>query len=138
MDGVWKLRHPHCMYPVKAEVSGLLMVNYPNVCTKEPQSQSGAFCQEHNALARQNNIPTNLREFVYSYCGVKQNEGIVHVWTILHCIGYMVLLVGSQISIIRCKVHYWNLCKRVIPCVLRTVALTAFILLCNTIFCLII
>ena len=65
------------MYPVKSEVSGLPTVNYPNVCTKEPETQSSAFCKDHNILAKDKDIPTNLREFVHSYCGVKQNEGTI-------------------------------------------------------------
>jgi len=74
IDGLWKLRHPHCLYPVKAEVSGFLTVNYPNVCTEEPESQSSAFCSEHSELARTKNIPTNLRAFIHDYCQVPKNQ----------------------------------------------------------------
>ena len=75
IDGLWKLRHPHCLYPVKAEVSGFPTVNYPNVCTEEPESQSSAgFCSEHSELARTKNIPTNLRAFIHDYCQVPKNQ----------------------------------------------------------------
>ena len=59
MDGVWKLRFPHCMFPVKAEVAGFPALNYPNVCTMEPASQ--------NSASRESNIPTRLREFIHDY-----------------------------------------------------------------------
>lgn len=72
MDGIWKLRHPHCMYPVKSVVNGLPMINYPNVCTQEPETQSSAFCKTHAVLAMKNNIPTNLREFVHGHCKIKK------------------------------------------------------------------
>ena len=72
MDGIWKLRHPHCMYPVKAQISGLPLVNYPNVCTNEPESQQSAFCSTHALLASKLGIPTNLREFVHDYCKVEK------------------------------------------------------------------
>lgn len=76
MDGVWKLRFPHCMFPVKAEVPGFPALNYPNVCTKEPASQNCAFCPEHCEVAKESNIPTGLREFIHGYCGVpRNNEG---------------------------------------------------------------
>ena len=76
MDGVWKLRFPHCMFPVKAEVAGFPALNYPNVCTMEPASQNSAFCAEHCEIARESNIPTGLREFIHDYCGLpRNNEG---------------------------------------------------------------
>ncbi|CAB3988859.1 Hypothetical predicted protein [Paramuricea clavata] len=71
MDGVWKLRFPHCMYPVEAEIFSAL--NYPNVCTKEPASQNSAFCiNKHCEVAREGNVPTGLRDFIHKYCGVPQ------------------------------------------------------------------
>ncbi|XP_074625879.1 uncharacterized protein LOC141884088 isoform X2 [Acropora palmata] len=74
IDGIWKLRHPHCLYPVKAEVAGLPTINYPNVCTEEPETQASAFCTEHSELAMGKNIPTNLREFIHDYCKVPRNH----------------------------------------------------------------
>ena len=56
MDGVWELRFPHCMFPVKTEVAGFPALNYPNVCTKEPPSQNCAFCAEHCEVARESNM----------------------------------------------------------------------------------
>lgn len=44
MDGIWKLRFPHCMWPVKSEVCGVPNVNYPNVCTEEPCNPQSALC----------------------------------------------------------------------------------------------
>lgn len=77
MDGIWKLRHPHCMYPVKATINGMPLVNYPDVCTNEPESQKSAFCSSHARLAKRHHIPTNLREFVHDYCKVeKRIDGI--------------------------------------------------------------
>jgi hypothetical protein len=70
MDGVWKLRFPHCMYPVKAEIAGFSALNYPNVCTKEPASQNSAFCIKHCEVAKEGNVPTGLRDFIHKYCGV--------------------------------------------------------------------
>lgn len=77
IDGIWKLRHPHCLYPVKAVVSGLPTINYPNVCTEEPETQASAFCAEHGELAKTQNVPTNLREFIHDYCRVSRTvDGI--------------------------------------------------------------
>ena len=64
--------HPHCMYPVKAKISGLPLVNYPNVCTNELENQQLAFCSTHALLASKLGIPTNLREFVHDYCKVEK------------------------------------------------------------------
>ncbi len=79
MDGVWKLRFPHCMYPVKAEITGFPALNYPNVCTKQPASQNSAFCLTHCDVAREEKVPTGLPEFLHDYCGVPRNikEGII-------------------------------------------------------------
>ncbi|XP_074632163.1 uncharacterized protein LOC141890549 [Acropora palmata] len=73
IDGIWKLRHPHCLYPVKSDISGLPTLNYPNVCTEEPETQASAFCAEHSELAKEKNIPTNLRAFIHDYCRVPRN-----------------------------------------------------------------
>ena len=75
MDGIWKLRFPHCMYPVKTVISGLPAVNYPDVCPKEPTSRTSAFCEEHCEVAKTNNVPTGLRAFLHDYCGVPIKEG---------------------------------------------------------------
>ena len=75
MDGIWKLRFPHCMYLVKTVISGLPAVNYPDVCPKEPTSRTSAFCEEHCEVAKTNNVPTGLRAFLHDYCGVPINEG---------------------------------------------------------------
>ena len=73
IDGRWKLRHPHCLYPVKSDISGLPTLNYPNVCTEEPETQTSAFCAEHSELAKMKKIPTNLRAFIHDYCKVPKN-----------------------------------------------------------------
>lgn len=76
MDGIWKLRHPHCMFPVKAEVNGMPTLNYPSVCTLAPETQSSAFCVNHAKVAKENHIPTKLRDFVHDYCDVpRKSEG---------------------------------------------------------------
>lgn len=72
MDGIWKLRYTHCMYPVKSEVCGLPTLNYPSVCTQEPVGPQSALCSKHCVVARSKGIPTELRSFVYDYCGVSQ------------------------------------------------------------------
>ena len=33
MDGIWKLRYPICMYPVKTTVAGFEALNFPDVPT---------------------------------------------------------------------------------------------------------
>ena len=71
MDGIWKLRFPHCMYPVTAEVDGFKSLNYPNVCTNSPASQGSAFCSEHCITAENNGVPTGLRNFLSDYCGLQ-------------------------------------------------------------------
>lgn len=47
MDGIWKLRFAHCMFPVKAEVCGIENINYPSVCTEQPSTPRSAFCVRH-------------------------------------------------------------------------------------------
>ena len=74
MDGIWKLRFPHCMYPVKTTISGLPAVNYPDVCPKEPLSATSAFCEEHCELAKTKGVPTDLRKFLHEYCGVPRGK----------------------------------------------------------------
>ena len=83
IDGIWKLRHPHCLYPVKSDISGLLTLNYPNVCTEEPETQTSAFCAEHSELAKEKNIPTNLRAFIHDYCRVPRNTDGIYTFIIL-------------------------------------------------------
>ena len=76
MDGNWKLRFPHCMFPVKAEVCGIENINYPSVCTEQPSNPRSAFCDRHCEEAKKKGIPTGLRDFVYNYCGVtREREG---------------------------------------------------------------
>ena len=70
MDGIWKLRFPHCMFPVKAEVCGVPALNLPSVCTEEPRDQNSALCKKHCAIATEKGIPTKLRDFIHTYCGV--------------------------------------------------------------------
>ena len=70
MDGIWKLRSPHCMWPVTTTVEELPLLNYPNVCTNEPINQNNAFCLYHFEEAKKHNVPSNLRDFL-RYCGVK-------------------------------------------------------------------
>ena len=76
MDGIWKLRFPHCMYPVETTVAGFEALNYPDVCTNAPYGKGSAFCAEHCLTAQKREIPTNLREFLHQYCGVSaKNTG---------------------------------------------------------------
>ena len=70
MDGIWKLRHPICMYPVATTVAGFEALNYPDVCTNAPYGKGSAFCEVHCLTAKKREIPTNLREFLHDYCGV--------------------------------------------------------------------
>ena len=75
MDGVWKLRFPHCMYPVQTEVVGLPAVNFPDVCPKEPKTRNSAFYDDHCKVAEANKIPIDLREFLHNHCGApKEND----------------------------------------------------------------
>ena len=76
MDGIWKLRFPHCMYPVETTVAGFEALNYPDVCTNDPYGKGSAFCAEHCLTAQKLEIPTNLREFLHQDCGVSvKNTG---------------------------------------------------------------
>lgn len=75
MDGLWKLRFSHCLFPVKTTVSGFEALNYPDVCTNAPSGKGKAFCVEHCKTAAENGIPTSLREFLHDYCGVAQKYG---------------------------------------------------------------
>ena len=68
MDGNWKLTFPHCMFPVKAQVS-LPLVNFPSVCPNQPQGNT-AFCSDHLELAQSLHYPTDIKGFV-TYCGAK-------------------------------------------------------------------
>ena len=78
MDGIWKLRFPHCMFPCKAEVSGRPALNMPSVCTEEPMNPQSALCRRHCELATQMGIPTDLRDFIHNYCGVPRvKKGIL-------------------------------------------------------------
>ena len=70
MDGIWKLRHPICMYPVATTVAGFEALNYPDVCTNAPYSKGSAFCEVHCLTATKREIPTNLGAFLHDYCGV--------------------------------------------------------------------
>ena len=61
------------IFTAKGEVSGFPIINYPTVHTEKPESQPSAFCSKHSELARQKNIPTNLRAFIHDYCQVPKN-----------------------------------------------------------------
>lgn len=82
MDGIWKLRFPHCMWPVNSEVCGVANVNYPNVCTEEPSNPKSALCDKHCSVARAKGIPTALREFIHDFCGVprRDNGDDIHIF----------------------------------------------------------
>lgn len=68
------------MFPVVTKVVGVQWLNYPNVCTEEPLPNS-AFCASHFILARAQNIPTKLRD----YLQFQKGEG-------KHYIGLVVML----------------------------------------------
>ena len=71
-DGNWKLKYPHCMWKVPIEVEGFdKQVNYPNICPISPE-RGQAFCKPHCEMARKNNIPHGLHEFL-RYCGISGN-----------------------------------------------------------------
>ena len=94
MDGIWKLRHPHCLYPVKAVVSGLPTVNYPSVCTEEPETQASAFCAAHSQLAKEKNVPTNLRQFIHDYCRVpRSSDGILVAFFFISTLTITVIII---------------------------------------------
>ena len=61
------------IFTAKGEVSGFPIINYPTIHTEKPESQPSAFCSKHSELARQKNIPTNLRAFIHDYCQVPKN-----------------------------------------------------------------
>ena len=52
------------MFPVVTEVIGVQWLNYPNVCTEEPLPNS-AFCSKHCTLAKEQNIPIKLKEYIH-------------------------------------------------------------------------
>lgn len=99
IDGIWKLRHPHCLYPVKSDISGLPTLNYPNVCTEEPETQASAFCAEHSELAKEKNIPTNLRAFIHDYCRVPRNTDGIYTFIILLITEVLLLQVGVVVQV---------------------------------------
>ncbi|XP_078366040.1 uncharacterized protein LOC144650252 [Oculina patagonica] len=76
MDGNWKLRFSHCMFPVKAEVCGIPTLNYPNVCTEQPCNPQSALCERHSEIAKAKGIPTGQRDFIHNYCGVRRNDEV--------------------------------------------------------------
>lgn len=108
IDGIWKLRHPHCLYPVKAEVAGLPTINYPNVCTEEPETQASAFCAEHSQLAKEKNIPTNLREFIHDYCKVPRNHDGIDA--IIHSITFLINSAKIKKNLESCIFIHFTIC----------------------------
>ena len=107
IDGIWKLRHRHCLYPVKAEVAGLPTINYPNVCTEEPETQASVFCAEHSELAMEKNIPTNLREFIHDYCKVPRNHD--PIYATIHSIYFLIHVTICMIhaACLKCMCPYF-------------------------------
>lgn len=97
IDGIWKLRHLHCLYPVKAAVAGLPTINYPNVCTEEPETQASAFWAKHSQLAKEKTSQPNLKELIHNYCKVARNHD--GIYALIHSI-YDVTLVYSI-----CMIH---------------------------------
>ena len=79
IDSLGKLQHLPCLDPVKVEVSGFPIINYPTVRTEEPESQPSALCSKHSELAREKNIPTNPRAFIHDYCQVPKNQDFCSV-----------------------------------------------------------
>ena len=63
------------LFPLQNYISGLPLLNYPNVCTNCPQ-HGKAFCAEHLQYLneKQPTVPTGIREFL-SYCGVQRATG---------------------------------------------------------------
>ncbi len=82
MDGVWKLRFPHCMWPVSSEATHFPGLKLPDICINEPASQNEAFCVTHSILAVQKDIPTGLRDFLKS-CGINKESNGKHSTFIL-------------------------------------------------------
>lgn len=73
LDGIWKLRFPHCFFKVPMTVAGLSGLNYPSVCTNSPCYKKGtlqAFCEIHCNVAEQQGVSSGLRDFL-QYCGVQ-------------------------------------------------------------------
>ena len=74
MDENWKLRFPHCMFPVSSSVPNLPNVRFPNVCP-EPLKPKSAFCIQHYSKAQTLGYPTDVKGFL-SYCGAAKTAGI--------------------------------------------------------------
>lgn len=68
MDGNWKLMFPHCMYPVKVTIPGLPGLTHPDICENQPGSSKEAFCKKHLDLAKEKDVPTDVKGFI-QYCG---------------------------------------------------------------------
>ena len=65
-DGIWKLRYPICMFPVReAGLSEDFDKFIPAVCPSSP-ANGKAFCAEHTKLMDENGYTTNLRPFLAS------------------------------------------------------------------------
>ena len=57
--------------PSETTVEGFPQLNFPDVCTNEPQPLK-AFCLQHCQLATEKNVPTSLRD----YLQYKENNGM--------------------------------------------------------------
>ena len=49
--------------PSETTVEGFPQLNFPDVCTNEPQPLK-AFCLQHCQLATEKNVPTSLRDYL--------------------------------------------------------------------------
>lgn len=64
IDGNWKLCYPICMFRVEKEISGFTgALNYVDSCPNQPVPRM-AFCEKHCVVAKQDNIPCGLHEFL--------------------------------------------------------------------------
>ncbi|KAK6169667.1 hypothetical protein SNE40_020669 [Patella caerulea] len=74
-DGLWKLQFAHCMFHKQNTVDGVPLINFPDVCTEEPEPGS-AFCPDHFKLMEKSKIPTSLKGFL-KYAGVIRESAVI-------------------------------------------------------------
>ncbi|XP_071125993.1 uncharacterized protein [Mytilus edulis] len=63
IDGNWKLCVQHCLYSIPMEIDGQPLLNFPSVCTQEPQAGS-VFCDDHFQLLKKKEIPVSKPDFL--------------------------------------------------------------------------
>ena len=67
-DGIWGIKHPHCMWFTKSKQFNKLGGHLPPVCLEEPLPCK-SFCEKHSAYIEQLGMPTQVSSFIRA-CGL--------------------------------------------------------------------